>query len=191
MSARLRGLLVGLLALAAAGCASVPAPKYAPGIHNTELLYGQPVKIAVGPFTAAPGVANRSLTVRASQLTGGGDGMFSTYLRDAAITELKAAARYDADGPVLLTGVLTRNEISTGLPRGTATLGADFVLTRGQTRCYDKTLVIQHHWDSSFVGAVAIPAAINNYPTAVQDLLGKLFSDPAFLAALAPHPVSR
>jgi hypothetical protein len=176
---------LALLTLALAACVSAPAPKYQPAIDNTELLIKQSPKLGVGKFSAAPGVSNRSLGVRGSQLSGGSDGTFATYLHDAMTTELQTSARYDTASLLQISGVLTRNELSTGASTGTASVGAEFALTRNDQVCFKKTLVAEHKWESSFIGAVAIPAAFNNYPTAVQKLLGKLFADPDFIAAVS------
>jgi hypothetical protein len=174
------------MTVAMSGCISPPAPKYQAAIANTEALIKQPTKLAVGGFTAAAGVSNRSLGMRGSQLNGGSDGTFATYLRDAMTTELQTAARYDPGSAMRVSGTLTRNELDTGIKTGTATVGGEFALTRGNTVCFKKTFVAEHHWDSSFIGAVAIPAAIDNYSTTVQKLLGELFADPDFNAALRP-----
>jgi hypothetical protein len=176
--------LVPLIAIALAGCVSPPAPKYQAAIANTELLIKHSTKLSVGDFTAAPGVSNRSLGMRGSQLNGGSDGTFSTYLHDALTTELQTAAHYDPSSDLRISGVLTRNELDTGVKTGTAAVGGEFSLTRGSTVCFKKTLVAQHHWESSIIGAVAIPTAIDNYSTTVQKLLGELFSDSDFIAAL-------
>jgi hypothetical protein len=183
-----RGAGIILVALAAAGCANVPAPKYQPAIGNTEVLIGEPAKIAVGTFTAAPGVPNRELSMRgANSIKGGGtDGTFSGYLHDAALVELQTAGRYDPHSDLLLTGVLTRNTLITGISEGSATVAARFTLLRDGRACLAKTLIARSQWPSSFLGAVAIPAAINNYPSAYQQLLGKLFTDPQFKGALEP-----
>lgn len=173
-----------LLALALAACVSPPAPKYQPAIDNTELLLRNNARISVGKFTAAAGVNNRSLGVRGSQLNGGSDGTFSTYLRDALIVELQTSARYDGSGEVQISGLLTRNELSAGVGTGEAAVGAEFTLTSNDQVCFKKTLVAEHHWESSFMGAIAIPAAFNNYPTTVQKMLGELFADPDFIAAV-------
>jgi hypothetical protein len=175
---------LALLLLALAACVSPPAPKYQPAISNTELLLKEHAKLGVGKFSAAAGVSNRSLGVRGSELNGGADGTFSTYLHDAVISELQTSARYDASSELQISGILTRNEISAGIRTGTASVGAEFALTRNNQVCFKKTLVGEHEWESSFMGAVAIPAAFNNYPTAVQKLLGVLFADPDFVAAV-------
>lgn len=177
--------LVILIALMAA-CASIPAPQYQPSISNTDALLGKGVKIGVGGFSAATGVENKALGVRGLQLNGGGDGTYATYLREAAIKELQTASAYDASSPLSLTGTLTHNELNgRGIKTGSAEVGAEFQLTRDAKVLYRKTLDVRHEWKSSFMGAVAIPAAVDNYSVTVQKLLGKLFSDHEFVAAAA------
>lgn len=179
-----RYLALAVLTLALVACVSPPAPKYQAAIANTEFLLKGQSKLAVGSFVAAKGVSNQALGVRGSELKGGGsDGTFSSYLQDAVTTELQTSARLDATSDLRLSGVLTRNELSSGMQTGTAIVGAEFALTCNNQVCFKKALLAEHHWDSSFIGAVAIPAAFNNYPTAVQKLLGELFADPDFIAA--------
>jgi hypothetical protein len=104
-----RCVTLALLALALTACVSPPAPKYQPAIDNTNVLIRQSAKLGVGAFSAAAGVSNHSLAVRASELTGGTDGTFSTYLHDAIVVELQTSGRYDASSPLQISGVLTRN----------------------------------------------------------------------------------
>lgn len=189
----IRGAAVALFALVATGCANTPPPKYQPAVSNTEVLIKEPSKIAVGQFTATAGIENHQLSMRgANALKGGGaDGTFSGYLHDAAISELQTAGRYDPHSDIVLTGILTRNELSTGMSTGTATIGAQFVLTRDGRMCFKKSFVAVSNWPSSFVGAIAIPNAISNYPTAYQKLLGDLFADSEFISALRTPVASR
>ena len=51
---------------------------------------------------------------------------------------------------------------------------------------FDKVKRIEHQWESSFAGAVAIPLAANNYPVMVQKLVGSLVNDPDFVQAIRP-----
>ena len=50
---------------------------------------------------------------------------------------------------------------------------------------YDKSFEAQHEWESSFIGALAIPAAMDNYAGAVQKLVGMLFADADFSSSTA------
>jgi len=180
----MRMALVSSALLLLAGCISAPPPKYQAGVSNTEvLMQSTRSDLKVGNFDAAPGVENTHLSVRGSSLTGGSDGTFSAYLREALITELKTAGKYDPSGDTSISGTLTRNQLDSAIKTGTADVGARFIVTRNGATLYDKSLSAHHEWDSSFIGAIAIPAAMQNYATAVQKLLGKLFSDPEFVKA--------
>ena len=187
MTAICKHLISSLLlttCLLASGCVSMPAPAYQPSISNTEaLLHGKDL-LAVESFAAANDVNNKSLSVRGSSLKGGSDGTFSTYLQEALIAELKTAGRYSAGSDTKISGTLVKNKLDGGaIKTGTAVVGAHFVVTRGGSPVYDKTLEAEHTWDSSFIGAIAIPAAMENYAAAVQKLIGKLFGDPEFVKA--------
>jgi hypothetical protein len=81
--------------------------------------------------------------------------------------------------------VLTKNELSTGIGTGTATLGARFTLTRNGAAVYDKDLVAQQLWDGNFIGAIAIPDAINHYQSLYKNLVEKLLADEEFRKAAA------
>jgi len=51
---------------------------------------------------------------------------------------------------------------------------------------YDKQVRQDAKWDSSFVGAIAIPDAINHYSEQFRLILLRLYRDPEFLKALRP-----
>ena len=58
-------------------------------------------------------------------------------------------------------------------------------MTRDSKRVFDKELAVDAKWESSFVGAIALPAAINQYSALYKTLVAKLFDDTEFRAALA------
>lgn len=98
--------------------------------------------------------------------------------------QLQTANRYDPHSDLLLSGVLTRNVISAGVSQGSATVGAQFTLSRDGRVCFSKSLLAHSDWPSSFVAAIAVPAVITNYPGTYQKLLGELFTDPQFQAPM-------
>lgn len=168
-----------------AACVNTPAPTYQASIANLQTLRAGTTLIGVDDFSAAAGVNDRSLNMRGSSMTGTGqDGAFSTYLQDALVTELRNAGRFDDAAALRLSGTLTVNRLSAeGFSTGNATAGARFVLTRDGRVVYDKVITAQHEWESSFIGAIAIPAAVQGYPATVQKLVSQLFTDPAFIEA--------
>ena len=87
--------------------------------------------------------------------------------------------------PAEITGTLIRNNIDAGgFSTASGQMEARFVVKRGDQVRFDKVKSVTHQWESSFVGAVAIPAAANNYPIMVQKLIGQLVTDPDFVKAL-------
>lgn len=189
MNALVRSALVATLALQSA-CVSMVASKYQPGLANAEILSRQldAAPLRVGRFSADPKLDSKPLNVRGSTLSGGEDGKFSTYLRDALSTELRTAGRLDDNAASEISGELLQNRLNGGgaaVGDGQATVQARFVIKRDGAQVYDRTLTAEHHWPSSFMGPIAIPAAFDNYTATVQKLLQQLFSDPQFERATA------
>lgn len=175
---------LALIALALSGCISTPAPRYNPSVANSSLMLQHRPIADVGPFTAAAGVENRALSMRGSRLQGGSDGTYATYLRDAVIAELQVAGGYVPGSRVRIDGELTHNSLNVaGIKVGSAEVGARFIVRREGVVVYDRSLKANHEWDSSFIGALAIQAGIDNYGTTVQKLIGQLLADPAFIEA--------
>lgn len=180
---RIGAVLAAASALAA--CVSVPAPAYQPSVANLQALRASEASIGVDDFSADAGVNDRRLGIRADAIVGAGtDKAFSTYLQQALETELRNAGRLDAASGLRLSGNLTVNRLDANdISVGRASVGARFVLTRDGRVVYDKVQVVEHTWESSFLGAIANPAAMQGYAATVQKLTGQLFADPAFIEA--------
>ena len=173
-----------LLAGTLIGCASTPSPQYQTAVAERPLPAGPGV--SVGESTAAQGVGNTTVTLRgATRGSSAAAGSFSGYLREALIAELSASGRYDADAGKEISLELLRHDVSAaGVKEGYADLAVRVTVREGTTELLADTYESRHTWPSSFIGAVAIPAAFDNYPTAVQKLLGVVMADPAFHAAI-------
>lgn len=181
----IRGAAVLATVLALAACVHAPAPAYQPGVANLQALRVNATPIGVDDFVADDGVNDNRLGVRADSMIGGGvDRTFSSYLQHALEVELHTAGRLDPAADLRLSGALTTNRLdANGLSVGHASVSARFVLTRDNRVIYDKVHNADHEWESSFIGALAIPAAMQGYVATVQKLNGQLFSDPAFIEA--------
>ena len=178
------GCLLLSCCLMLAGCLSVPSAPYQAGVQNSgKLLAGRYKPMRTGEFAAAPGVQDRSISIRgANTLTSGArDGSFSGSLREALEVELSTAGLLDPRSPITISGTLLQNRMDGGSARtGSAVIGARFMVERSGRVVYDRVLTARHTWDSSFIGAIAVPAAFQNHGTAMQMLLGQLFADPDF-----------
>lgn len=183
---RIKTIIAAVMLAGTAACASV-APKYTPVPDNVNRLRDAgigPVKL--GEFKADPANAEavNQLSIRGGAYSSPYEGSFVNYLREAVRQDLEDARLISPDSKVEVAGVLIRNELSAGMSKGTAAIEARFTVTRDTKVRFDKTKSATHEWESSFVGAVAIPRAQQNYPVVVQQLLSQLYSDSDFVAAL-------
>jgi hypothetical protein len=181
-------LLASLSLTLLVGCAG-PAPNYAPSINNVEALKKAQIQpVRAGTVTVAPELkTGQSISIRANTMVSGVGSHYGDYLIAALRQELELAKLYDANASSEISGTLLRNDINAGgFSTNSGDIAARFVVKRGDQVRFDKVKEIQHQWEGSFAGAVAIPRAANNYPVMVQMLLGELFSDPDFRTALRP-----
>jgi hypothetical protein len=142
----------------------------------------------LGTFALAPGKdadIDKKISFRADssvpQL-----GTFSAQLKHELMVELAAAGLYDEKSNIVISGLLTESSVDTGMATGQARLAAHFSVDRNGKRVFDKDEAVDSTWESSILGAIAIPAARTNYGALYKALATKLFSDPAFREALAP-----
>lgn len=179
-------LLVSLWCALLAGCVQVPVT-YQPALENLELLRRVDFPpLNVGAFSLAPGkdpAMDKSVTARAASVVPEGGGALSQFLKDAITAELRTAGKYDSASTLEIRGLLTDSQLHAPIDTGMGSLGAKFTLNRGTRVVYEKELSVQSAWESFFLGASAIPAAINEYTSLYKKLIGKLFGDSDFKAA--------
>lgn len=183
---RIRPLFTALICSLAAACAT-PMAEQQPSLTNIQLLRtGDLPSFALGAFELGPGLParmDRSISIRADSVTAPGDGSFAHYLRQTLETELRGAGKLDPAANTIISGQLTQSHVSTGTPaRGT--LGAHFRVERNGQMLYDRELAVSDQWESNFIGAIAIPMAMDRYTALYQRLVTELLSDDAFRAAV-------
>ena len=182
--------LVVTLSALLSGCATALAP-HQPSVDTVTLLRSSGlIKLSIGEFKLAPGAKpeiDRSVTSRAASAQPS-EGSFSGFLKAAIISDLKASGVYDADSSISVQGQLVDAQLDTGMTTGRALVSAHFqVMNVGQT-VFDKTLKDEHTWDSSFIGGIAIPRALNEYQAGYSNLLTELYRDPDFLRVCRAKP---
>jgi hypothetical protein len=184
-----RGVVAPLL-LALAGllgaCADLQPAYHTPNAHLAVLQEAGQSKLAAGTFSSAPGHerALNDLTIRGHSFAPPGKITFADYIRDAVISDLKLSDRYDPQSDLVLSGELQQNTIDgADFSQGQADIAMRFRLERRGTPVFEKVVAQHQQWPSSFIGAVAIPAAVQNYDGAVSELIARLFRDPEFRAA--------
>jgi len=176
-------------ALATTGCASVKlSANNATPATVEKLRAANLAPVQVGTFKLAPG-KDPSLDTSLSGLRGSSlsaeKGSWSQLLKDTLIKELTAAGLYDASSNAVIEGQLADSRVDAAVSYGTARLAARFVVTKSGRIVFEKELAVDSTWESSFMGAVAIPAAMDNYGALYKALIAKLVDDPDFRRALA------
>jgi hypothetical protein len=166
---------------------AISAGTFSPTIDNVELLKKSNIRGAsLGAFTVRAGMEGASsISVRGNPMASPVGSDYAAYLADAIKQELVLAGKWDPKSDLSISGTLLKNDVAAGgFSTNSGEIEARFVVQRGAERRYDATKRAEASWDSSFIGAVAIPKAQQQYPALVQRLLAQLYADPAFLAAL-------
>lgn len=185
------GWLLVCVALVLAGCATQLGAPVATTDNILKAKASGMTPVQVGDFSLAPGKEegmDTGISIRAASVSAPTEGSFSQYLKATLITELKAAGLLDPSSHSVIRGYLTQSEVNSGITEGSGSLGARFIVTRDGRTVFDKELVVSSKWESSFVGAVAIPVAINEYTALYRKLVAALLDDSQFRAALNPSP---
>lgn len=181
--ARTAAVLAAALVLSA--CA-IKAPLYQASIDNVEAIKRVPNKMAVGAFKVQPGIEGASsIGLRGNPMASPVGSDYAAYLAEALKQELTLAGKLDATSRIEIGGVVLKNDIAAaGISTNSGEMQVRFTVMRdGQTR-YDRTLAATLSWESSFVGAIAVPKAQENYPRIVQKLIGTLWADADFQNAI-------
>jgi len=182
------GIFLLALSITVSGCATGPMPELQPTMANLQVLKAANLPaLAVGQFALADGLPpsmDRSIAIRAVTMKAPGTGSFAGYLKKALETELWGAGKLNPAAASIIEGELTESRITTGLPEGRAVLGARFRVRRAGQTVYDRELTVQTSWASNFIGAIAIPEAMDRYTSLYPTLVGALLEDATFRAAV-------
>lgn len=183
MKQRTNIFFVAAIALCLGGC-GLTLPRYEGDPANNQALKAAEAKpLQLGAFAPANKKLGR-ISIRANPVRSPYSGDMAGYLREALRMELDKASMLATESHTELSGTITALDIDAASGSGTGALAVHFMVTsQGQT-VYDKTLAVNKAWESSFIGAVAIPRAAAAYPAMVKDLIGKLVTDPDFVSAI-------
>jgi hypothetical protein len=175
-----------VVAALASGC-TINAPRYSAnyaGVTDLKTANLAPVKVAEVAKASGPKKKTEALTIRGSTYNSP-YGSFESYLNSALREDLAQAGLMAEKSDTVVSTTLIRNELDgSGFSTGFAEIEARFEVRRAGSVVYDRTKTARQEWPSSFVGGIAIPRAAQNYPLAVSKLLGTLYADPQFIAAL-------
>ena len=170
------------------GC-STPMAAPSSSIENTVKLRNAPLApAAVGEFALAqgkPAAKDKSVSIRGTALVSPVSDSLSKYLEETLRKELQAANLLDTNSGTQISGFLVDSDLDVPMGTGTGYLTARFVVKKADRIAYDRELNTRLEWESSFLGAIAIPTAAQNYAFLYKKLVGTLFDDPDFRQALA------
>ena len=168
-----RGVVLVMLGLLVAGCEDYSAPRYSMSADSQVALKGLgTVRINVGDFHEpkqfGPG-CRAAGPITASDKLG-----FAAYIRKALVDELKVAGLYNETSAVTLTGEVDKLAFSSTV--GSWDIGLVVTSSNG------KSLAVEEHYSfpTAFAAVNACKRVADAYAPAVQDLIQKLVSSPAF-----------
>ena len=154
-----------LLSISLTGCASITMPPPTASTSTLEKLRAANLApSSVGKFKLAPGLnpqMDKTVTGLRGSSIQGANGSFSQQLREVIIAELKAAGLYDEQSQIQIEGQLSDSHVDAAIGTGTAKLAAIFTVNKAGKKVFEKTVSVDSRWESSFIGAIAIPEAIN------------------------------
>lgn len=180
---KLKIILITTFAFALSACTTT-APPFQPDFSNTNQLKAQGIdKLSVGEFKAADENVEK-ITIRGGTMKSP-YGSYTSYLETGLTESLKQANLWSGVSNYRVSGVLEQNDFdASGISIGEADMSVRFVVTKDEDEVYNKVHTVHHEWESSFMGAVAIPNALQNYSVVVQKVLAKLFEDQEFIQAV-------
>jgi hypothetical protein len=184
------GATVLVAAAVLTGCAQVPLGAPVASVDNIQKAKSiGKAPVNLGEFALAAGKdpkLDQSLAIRGATVVSSYDASFAKHLRETLRVELQAAGLLDPASATTIRGFLTASQADAAISQGSGSVAARFIVVRAGKTMYDKELKADATWESSFVGATAIPAAINEYSALYRKLVGLLLADPAFRAAVLP-----
>lgn len=176
-------VLTVALSLLITAC-SMQAPPYEASIENVQIIKRAKVKqVKVGTITSTKQLD--SISLRGSSMYSPVNKSYGSYLQKALEDELKLAKLLSAVSSTVLTGEMLTNDINiSSFSEGIGEASAKFVVTRDNKVIFDKIISTNHIFESSFIGAIAIPNAQASYVNLVQKLIKNLFEDKTFISVL-------
>lgn len=180
---RIMKVSVVALSLLVTAC-SMQAPPYQASLENVQTIKRAKVEqLNVGNITSTKEL--NSISLRGSSMYSPVDKSYGVYLSKALENELKLAKLWSGVSATVLTGEMLTNDIDvSGFSEGTGEASAKFVVTRDNKVIFEKVISANHTFESSFIGAIAIPNAQAGYVNLVQKLIKNLFEDEAFISVL-------
>jgi hypothetical protein len=184
----LQALVLLGMAVLTSGCAQLTMNQAQPSVELTQRLRAaglQPVRIGeFRPDARLAGGADRSISVRGANSMAAPGGSFARHLGETLAVELRNAGLVADGADTTIAGTLLDSQLDAGMSTGTGSIKARIVVMQGGQQRYSRELTASASWESSFIGAVAIPTAFREYEGLYRKLVGQLIDDPDFRSAV-------
>lgn len=172
------------LSLLVTAC-SMKAPPYQASMENVSTIKTAKINNQVNVSTISSNKKLDKISLRGSKMTSPVGASYGDYLSKALEAELKLAKLWSGVSSTVISGKLITNDIdATGFSKGYGDISAQFIITRNSEVIFDKVISAKLQFDSSFIGAIAIPNAQQSYVDLTQKLIKNLFSNKEFIKAL-------
>lgn len=179
-------ILVITVAALTSGCANLVVPSYSADYAAVDSLkHSKLDKAALGKVQPDDAKAKvNQISLRGSTLTAG-DVTFSGYLERAMKSDLQEAGLYDSNAARRIDVVVLQNDIDvSGFSEGVGRIEIELAISTSGTTVLRKKYATSIKFESSFIGAVAIPKGQTEYPNLVRALLSMIYRDQAFTQAM-------
>ncbi len=175
-------LIVGAVSLAAllsTGC-TYNISQYGASVDNVSKIKSINKKINVSDFTSSTPGESSIVCRGAGPVTTPGKIAFEKYIKEAFISELKLAGKYDEKSPITISGHLENIDFNSNI--GTA----DWVMTLKATSSNSKSVTVssKYEFEGSFVADKACAEVAQAFVPAVQQLINELVSSKQFKTLL-------
>lgn len=163
--------MILLFSIGLVACSSV-APEYQPnGKIISQLRDLEYKKLKTGVFSTVDQQINR-ITIRGGAMKSPYNNSYAEYLKYALQDELKYSNLWDENAELSVEAIFIENELdASGASVGHSNMAAKFIIKNKGNVIYEHEHRVKHEWESSFIGAVAIPAAQSNYVKTIQMLI--------------------
>lgn len=166
------------------GCSNYAIPRYTSSADNLAVLRKiESPAVALGAFKTSDSDIKDNVMCRAAGPVKTPDGeTFADYIRKAIAAELTVAGKYDERSPVVITGTLTTIQFNSQI--GEWNLGLALKSSNGQQLTVDEKYSYGFSWLADTACTQTAQAAMG----AIQDLIHKAVTDPAFPSLMRPLP---
>ena len=113
-----------------------------------------------------------NVNIRSIKMISPFDMSYPKYLRYSLNEYLMQSNIWDPISEYVISGEMIKNKVNgDSIKLGYVLLEVKFEVEKQGEIIYSKIHKVKHDWKSSFIGAKAIPDAMNNYPIAIDKLI--------------------